>query len=666
LAAAEQLVQRAANNVDVVAALAHKARLAKARGNADEAKRLATEAIAGLSVETPRETMRLLATNLMCLERFADALPILQQLAVPGVTDESGRRLVDCAMRVERYDVVLDYCAKARDSGVFDGFLLEREISLLEYTAPSKAIEILQGIVKRDSTEHAAQVQLVLIACRESRPDLLGEYSARLPSVEVVDAWEGEAVVHVLQTIGREDEARAYSYDLLRRYFSDHRTHRAFLNVHVFHRPENVVVELNTVVPGAAVQLKEIGDAEGNWYVLEDSKVPASGVPEEVDTDSQFARLLMGKHVGEEVMLTQGPGVERKLVVTAIVPKAVHRFRDVVHQWQIRFPENQEIRIGRTETVDGVPNVQPLVEMFEGFRRRTEEVLRNYRQHEMPLHLLAEAWAIGEVDTLWQLAHLNNAPIRCSYGTMREVQSADAAFRMANEVVVDWSAIASAALLGCLEDLRSIGKRLVLSVSTRRMVRGLAESSRFPLGWAESLGKEWNGANLFGSKLQQQDERIAFFARLIEFCETDCQVQESTAVTQLSPELRNSLGETVGWLGLESLVLAREPGRILWSDDGGAVAIAGLLGIEVRRTWTQMVFRGMNQRGTMGVARFNELSAKLIGSEYWHTVFNGDVFRECAKMADWKHDRWPLRQANERLGPAGYGWMRADRRPVAR
>jgi hypothetical protein len=199
---AAELVRRAASHVDASAVLAHQSRLAKVNGDAEKAERLATEAIAAVTDETSRDTRRLLAKNLIYLGRFGDALPILLQLAVPGATDESGRRLVDCAMRVDRQDVVLDYCAKARAAGVFDPFLLERELRILEQLNPPKAIEVLQSIVERDPTDHAAQVHLAVIAIRENRLELL---RLQVPQLPKVDAWEGETVVQILKTVGCSD-----------------------------------------------------------------------------------------------------------------------------------------------------------------------------------------------------------------------------------------------------------------------------------------------------------------------------------------------------------------------------------------------------------------------------------------------------------------------------
>jgi len=650
LASALDLLEHVALHIDPVALFAHRARLAKVADDGSEAQRFASEAIAKLSDQTKRVTRRLLAKNLMYLERFQDALPILQGLAVPDAENEAGRRLVDCAIRLDRQDVVLTYCARARDAGIYDGFLLERELQLLEFYDPGKAIEILQEILKRDPDDHTARVHLALIATRENRLELLREYAAQLPNVEVVDASEGAAVVGVLQAVGRHEDAATYAYDLLRRFFADHRAHRAFWNARLFNRSGNEVVELEAVVPGAAVLLKEPSEAEGRWYVLEDSSVPATGVPNEEASTSAFAKLVMNKHVGEHVDLGEGVAMSRTAVVTAIVPKAVFRVRDVLNQWQYRFPEHKEIWMGHCETIDGEPDVQPLLDMFEAHRRRDEHVLQVYRQNAVPLHVLADGWNIGAVESLWRLAHIEAAPIRCCLGTADEIRRAQAEFSDASEVVLDLSAIASVAVLDCIDDLKGIGRPLVISPVTMRTIRSLGDSSRFPFGFAQSLVGGWNGAELFAFTLQQQDERKAFFSKLIELCEVNCKVQESTGVAKLAPDARKILIEAVGWATLESLVLARQPGRVLWCDDGASVAIAAQADLRVPRTWTQLVLRSMVNQSSIEAARFVSLSAKLVGCGYTFTQSDDGILCECGQMATWKFDKWPLRQAIETLG----------------
>jgi len=646
---AAKLVVRAAAHVDASATLAHQSRLAKGKGDAETAERLATEAIAAVTDETSRDAKRLLAKNLMFLGRFGDALPILQQLAVPGATDESGRRLVDCAMRVDRQDVVLEYCAKARAADVFDPFLLERELRILEQVNPPKAIEVLQAIVERDPTDHAARVHLAVIAIRENRLELLREQVPLLPKVEEVDAWDGAKVVGILKTAGRADAAGDYAYDLLRRNFADVHAHRAYRDVFLFNRTEDLVLEYDEVIPGSAVEVVEAGQSTGRWFVIEDSKVEASGVENEIKPESPLAQLLLKRRKGDEVNLASVPGFERKVTVNEIVPKKVFRLRDVLAQWQFRFPDNQELLQQHLDRVDGEPDIRPILEWIEATRRSHDELLEIYRTSPVTIHVLAEAWGISDVEALWQLAHREGIPIRCCIGTEPEIRRAIAAFEHATEVVLDLSAIASLAMLGCLDEVAALGKQLILSPTTMATIRHLGSSCRFPMGWEGTIGDKWNGAELFGEAMRETEQRAAFFVRLIEFCGKNCRVADATCAANLDPAHRAMLGEHLGPAGIESVALAAEPGRILWSDDGVAVYRAAQV-LKLPRIWTQLVYTHSMARGKIAQSRFIELSAKLIGCGYGFSQSTPEILDECGRLAQWKFDRWPFKQGIDLLG----------------
>jgi hypothetical protein len=617
--------------------------LAKVADDLSEAQRLASEAIAKLSDQTKRVTRRLLAKNLMYLERFQDALPILQGLAVPGTEDEAGRRLVDCAMRIERHDVVLDYCARTRATEIYDDFLLERELALLGRYDPSGAISVLQSILSRKPSRHTARVQLALLAIRENRAELLQQQIDGLPKVEEVDAFEGSAVVHILREVGKNEEAAEFGYDLMRRFFRDPRAHRAFRDSLLFHR-DNVVLELESVVPGAAVELKESGHAEGRWYVLEDSTVEAFGVDNEERVDSPLAKRLLGKRRGEEVALSDGPGLTRTAVVTSIVPKRVYRIRDVWDQWQFRFPDHQEVWLQHIETVDGEMNFKPLLDMFEEHHRHHEEMLRLYRASAIPLFVLAQALHTNELDVLWQMAHLSGTPLRCCQGTEEEFNQAYASFTAASEVVIDLTSLATLMMLNCCEQLLALGKQLVVSHSVMLALRNLKSNSKFPFGFAQTLGKDWNQAQIFNFTAQQSDVRDAFFDRVVEFIHQNCVVLGVPQVAQLAPEYRKELETACGPAGADSVVLASQPNRILWTDDR-IVAFVSDYRLKTPRIWSQLVFRWMLNQGSLGAQEFAAISGKLIGCGYTFTQSAVDIMFECGRLANWNCHAWPLNEA---------------------
>jgi hypothetical protein len=414
-------------------------------------------------------------------------------------------------------------------------------------------------------------------------------------------------------------------------------------------RREDPIPEYEEVVPGTAVELTENGQSTSHWFVIEDSKIVAKGVDNEIRTDSPLAHKLLGKRRGSEVNLNEVPGFGRPQTVNAIVSKTVFRLRDVMNKWQFRFPQYQEVFQQHLETFDGEPDIGPILEWIEARRRTTDEILKAYRNSPASIDALANACGINEVDVVWQLAHREMLPIRCCEGTVAEIHQAPREFEQASEVVIDLSVFASLTMLGRLDELKLLDRRLIISPTAMTTIRNLASSSKFPLGAAALVGAGWNGAELFDKTLVDGERRRLFFVDLIDFCEKNCSVAEASCVALLEPSNRKTLIELIGAAGLESIALASAPGRILLSDDGVAVFIARQF-LTVPRIWTQLVFARLLELGKIPRSRFFDLSAKLIGAGYVFTQSSDEILIECGEKAGWNIHRWPLRQAIALLG----------------
>src|ERR1700735_1765581 len=83
-----------------------RANLRLAQGKFDQASKLADEALSGLTFDTSADNRRKLAALLHDLGRYRDALPLWQTLAPAGSTGSDTRRLLDCAARLGREDIV--------------------------------------------------------------------------------------------------------------------------------------------------------------------------------------------------------------------------------------------------------------------------------------------------------------------------------------------------------------------------------------------------------------------------------------------------------------------------------------------------------------------------------------------------------------------------------
>ncbi|WP_437854726.1 tetratricopeptide repeat protein [Sorangium sp. So ce363] len=644
---AKQAISEAESTTDPALAWTLRSRVAKVSNDTAGASDGAQSALDAVTERTPRSTATKLAAVLMSLGRLADAFPLLQQIAVPSMSDDDGRRFVECAGRLGRHGAVLDYCRSARENSIFDEHLLTWELYLLERYDPPTALTILLDLVSRDSTNHGARTRLVALALRLGRKELAREHVSFLPGVTEVDAPEGELIVSILLELGQVRDAFLFAYDLLRRYFTDHRAHRAFRDATLDSERDLGPHEVpNSAVPGAAVCLEE--RSESQWVVLEDSSVEASGVENEVRSDSPLAKLLVGKRVGDAVNLSDGPGLRRAAVVKEILPKHVFRARDVVERWQYRFPHKNEMWTFQIDEEDGKPNLGQFIELVNHRRRRMEEHENLYRTRPITVGVFAKIIGSSEFQALGHIASSENLPLRCFNNSSEDLQEGLSALSAASEVVVELSGLATLLMLDELQQLDALEKKLLISHSTMRALRSFVADANASTRSAASLGPASDGPRLFVKTEEQKEAISGSVERALHFVEERFTTVSALEMAYMDPDARAAL-EGVGSAALESAIISVPAGRVLWTDDGVlAHVLRERLG--VRRTWTQAGLSWLVEGGRVDREVYSRASAKLIGWGYTFSHASPAVLRAAGNLATWKRDTWPLKQAVGYIG----------------
>jgi hypothetical protein len=99
-----------------------------------------------------------------------------------------------------------------------------------------------------------------------------------------------------------------------------------------------------------------------------------------------------------------------------------------------------------------------------------------------------------------------------------------------------------------------------------------------------------------------------------------------------------------GRYGTEAILLASQPGRILWTDDNRMARFARTEH-GVRRVWTQVLLQHCLNAGRIAQEDFSRASAKLVGFEYGFTSVNPNTLLSGSRIAESEPGRWPLKQA---------------------
>ena len=130
-----------------------RANLRLAQGKFDQASKFADDALAEITFDTSADNRRKLAALLHDLGRYRDALPLWQTLAPAGTTGTDTRRLLDCASRLGREDIVNSISRELHPENVVDAGSIANQLDKLERTDPEAALAGLEELLRENPSD---------------------------------------------------------------------------------------------------------------------------------------------------------------------------------------------------------------------------------------------------------------------------------------------------------------------------------------------------------------------------------------------------------------------------------------------------------------------------------------------------------------------------------
>ncbi len=630
-----------------------RARLALIRGDLEKANEEATRANQEVADDSPREDLRYLAVLLSDLGRFADALPVWRRVAPASQLSSDTKRLLDCAARLKRDDLILETCRSLRENGVESRELVLYELDYLEKYDIEDAIRLTHDYLQAHPEDNFIRLRRSRIGLRWHRPEIVEADPAKMPAVGDVKASVGLAVVQVMKLGGYADAALEYSYELVREHFGDPDAHRALMfNLHPI-SPHPTIPSFTEVAVGAAVAYIEEGENEERWLVIEGSRNPDPTRDEYPPSHSLSAGLL-GKKVGDKFVLASGSIANRTGRITAIQSKYVYRYQDSLKNWQIRFPEESELEsvkvVTRSEAT-GEEIFDPTA-IFAALDRRyehTRKVLHLYRTEAIPIHLVAERLGKTSLETMEALAVEDSGVIVCCSGGLEEREAATSALDISHQVVLHSTALASLALLGLETAIHRWPMDMVVAQGTLAELEEVLSHARMFTDQGGTLGKTDGGYFMVEITPEEREGRRVKLEQLISTIKSTCKVIGCRQLAAVEPEKREVMLKGFGRSGAESILLAAHPGCILWTDDHRMARFAGPE-FGVRCVWTQVALGAAASKGSIETEEFITASAKLLGWKYHFTSPSPPVLIKAGRLAEWRPERWPLAAALEQFG----------------
>lgn len=627
------------NNLSQVSRNSFGAILNFRQGKRVEAVESANAALQEITSTTTRMEKRRLARGLSEIGLLNEALPLWEELADRTKDSSDTRNLLECARRLRRHELVLTTCESLRNAGVRERSLLDLEISLLEQYGIESAIKLLEEHLTGHPEDSEMRIRLSIIGLRVDRKQLVTTTPDNIPAVEEVSPQLGEAVVGVLKEAGYPNDALKYAYEFLRRNFDSAGAHRAYIHALSPLGAKPIVEAPKNIEPGTAVLFIEKGENNPKWVVIEDSPNPDKS-RDEISPDSHLARQLIGKASGDEFVIATGSVSTRTGVVQEVISKYVYRHQRCMSEWQLNFPEEFGVEVVRvksynTEAGKEEYDLSAVRASVEQQHQQVQEIQSLYRSDPIPVHLFGKPLGINAFEATIAIASREEMFLKCCVGSSEEQEKALKSFSDCHSVVIDLTVIATLAILDGVSLIQNFPKQVILSQAGLSELQLMLRHESLVSGKSGTLGIVDGQLTRFIETKEECQKRLVRLKHFVESLVDICEVVECRALALLDPARRDNLINAFGRHGAESMVLASDPGRVLWTDDHILSQCAqGEFG--VNRIWTQAVIQALVSQGIVEPEVYFEVSAKLLGCRYSFTSSNAQVLIKACELSEWK------------------------------
>ena len=638
-------LERARAVLDKATGLTLAAGLEHRKGNNDAARVLALEAKEHLEENTLALTKELLAQLFMNIGDVADAVDLLQELFDKRIPTFDPRQLLMCAYRLNDHKRILNACEELHKRGPVPWDVLEFEVQILDQYDSKRAVARLQAFVAEHPDHKLALLRLSAIGINQNIPELIRSSLADMPAVDELPIEYLMPALGILRRGQDSDKAIDYAYRFLRGHFDRREAHEAFIQIVISRADRETEPDLPTVLPGSAVYLEEKFTGQPRWFVLEDTETPVAAFEEITPKDPKTLALL-GKKVGDNVVLVSASMANREATIKKILPKYVRRFQDCMSEIDVRF--------GPSSMIQSVPMggdadiVQPgLVALMTSVRERAELVARlrkTYTEESLStLHLYGANLSRNAYESIHDLAVTDGIPIKCTSGDPQEAGLALSILQERPGILLDLTAIATIRLLGLDWLFGTTPHRFFMTQGTWEELRETLLDDKVSPGPSGTITYEAGGF-----ALQETDKAAHEVSRkenqaFLDNLQSHVEIIPATALAERSAEERTALVGYLGTYGAETVAVAPASNLAIWSDDlMQAEAAKHLLG--GKRVWTQVVLISLTDAGVLSKEDYYRATAKLIGMGYTSTFFDATCVFECARLAEYRPGRFPLKQ----------------------
>ena len=435
---------------------------------------------------------------------------------------------------------------------------------------------------------------------------------------------------------GRTERALAVAYETRRKHPTESEAHLFFTGL-VFgtEKREHAEVTGEAVVgTDTAVCIRD-DDGSEEWHVIEERDDHQA--PLELPPSHPLAQKLMGQAPGAKVVIKESEYSTETAVITAVQSKYVYALQETLRTFERMFPETPGMWKMKLplDPDSAEPDFDPFFRQITRHHEHCLAVERLYREGKSTLGMFARLTGNNVLATWSHAVAKPEVGVRCSLGVAGELEAAKGLARDGTVLVIDSVSLLTLHALEARDALAERFGKFAIAQSTIGMLRRLRQESRgVKSDGYMTVGKE--GDRFVRQEITADDIRrnIEYIDGLLAWIDEYCTISPVFAALETGSRHWGQLSELLSPGSVDSILIASEEGKLLYSDDERLRSLAkGEMGRD--GVWTQALLARALDDGAIDEETYHSGSVRLSAMNYNVTYLSQRALAWAARKADW-------------------------------
>jgi tetratricopeptide (TPR) repeat protein len=616
--ACEEIVQSLAktwpDNPDALSVIAHQQ---WREGKVDEAVDLLQEALT-YSKGYQRDRITLALADLYYRHnKYAEAAEIYEIVVDKSRDNPSVRRYLVSLFNSGSYQKAFQLAKKIRGSGKAIPVVTEIEAQVLEYTGnidEARELYLKLSEIEPDNVLH--RVQIAFLDLRRGDSEEARQILSNIRIEEIKDPRLLMKVAQARALLGERD-VLPLAYRARRLGFGDPQIHLAYIELFLSREvSDKLLLEPTEVGVDCTVYLKR--DRETKVFTILDGHVVDQNKGE-LSLEDSLAQKLIGHRKGDRVTLKEGPLEELSYEIAEVQSKYVFAFQETLSIFSTLFPDYPGFN--KVEIKDN--DFSKLFVAVDARHKLISQVESLYLNKPLTLGAFAKLVGSSLVEIWGGMVGKVNSRIIASCGSVEETRREADLLSGTNRIVLDLTALLSVMYLDLDNQLKRRFKKIFIAQSVLDELNE-ALAKNYLLGRPSmTLGKEGDyyvSREITPESLKRGQE---FLEKIREFVKSEAEIAAAESILKLGRERFEELKAVFGESSIASILVAKEQGIPLYSDDL-RLRQRAWNDWKVGGVWSQTVLLSMQKQDLLTDDEYYDAIRKLVLANYYFVSIDAE------------------------------------------